>query len=921
MPDLLMTKLFIPRRRHDSVLRPRLFDRLNVECERKITIITAPAGFGKTTLLSEWILQSDRNVTWLSLDEKDNDPARFWAYFIAALQRLSPDMGKDALALLHSPQPSPIEEILTILLNEIAGFPDCFIQVLDDYQVIHTPSIHAALYFFLENMPLHMHLVVSSRTDPPLPLGRLRASDQLNELRMDDLRFTPDESAVFLNQSLGLNLSMEEVLTLESHTEGWIAGLQLAGLALQGSGKQLESDYVSRFIQAFSGSNRYVVSYLVEEVLNQRPEGTMDFLLKTSILDHLSGPLCDHLIDVQAVENGSNGGVDHNSQSILERLVQANLFIAPLDDEGKWFRYHQLFTDVLRARLKHDQPGISRKLHLRASEWHEQSGMIPEAIMHALEAEDWDRAARLIEQIVEAVALTGQVQTVLNWLNMLPEIVVRAHPTLCLYNATMLMFTNKLDESEVWLQNAERCVHPGMPSNQVGSILGWVALIRADISRTTGDLSSGVAQALRALELLPENETLARSVSTMNLVHGWLATGYVSQTIEFEAAEAIFPVRKIGNRLATLISITNLARLQTLQGKLHQAADTYALLEQEVSAGGRMHEMLNSASYFFGLGDVLREWNQLETAQQYLAYGMELVQGRLSVDADVVMAGYLAMAKLKQEQGDPAGGIRVLDEFVQLANEREYFEPLVARSKAIQAQILLRKGNSSAAIRWMEESRLDITDLDISYLHEAEYFTIALVMIARARTHEALRLLERLLELAEIGERKDSMIKILAIQALAFYTNNELPRALTVLGRALSLAEPESYMRVFIDEGEPMRSMITDLRSRITDRSNKSLLLLSYVDQLLAGFPNRNPGEITPKNHPYGNEEIPEHLSNRELAVLHLIASGASNAEIAQTLIIALSTVKRHTGNLYGKLGVRSRTQAIARAKELGLVT
>ena len=350
--------------------------------DRKLTLVTAPAGFGKTTLMSQWIPRSERCVTWVSLDKGDNDPASFWEYVIAALQLLRADIGQKALLLLQSPHPPPIQKILTTLLNEVADFPDKFALVLDDYQAIQLPSIHTAVLFLLEHGPPHMHLVIAGRTDPPIPLGRLRGRDELTEIRTADLRFTPDETAFFLKQTMGLNLSTEDITALEQYTEGWIAGLQLAGLALQGHDPQPNAPSLPQFVQSLTGSHRYIVNYLLEEVLSQRPKGTMDFLLQTSILDSLSGPLCDHVL----------GKVNPHSQLILERLEHANLFLVPLDEEGKWYRYHHLFAEVLRARLQFTQPGKLRDLHLRASEWYHQSGSVPDSVRHALEAQEWERA-------------------------------------------------------------------------------------------------------------------------------------------------------------------------------------------------------------------------------------------------------------------------------------------------------------------------------------------------------------------------------------------------------------------------------------------------------------------------------------------------------------------------------------------------
>jgi LuxR family maltose regulon positive regulatory protein len=908
---LLTTKLYLPPERSNRVPRTRLTARLNEA--RPLTLVAAPAGFGKTTLLSQWIPQSQHCVTWLSLDSADNDPIRFWCYVVAALQRLRSDLGAGALVLLQAPQPPPPPIILTELLNDISRFDDQFALVLDDCHAIDEPSIHEALAFLVEHMPRQMRLVLTTRSDPPLPLARYRAGDLLTELRAEDLRFTFDEAAQFLTEVMELDLSAEAMAALEQRTQGWIAGLQLAALSVQGR------QDASAFIQAFSGSHRHVLSYLVEEVLNRRPLGTLGFLLRTSILDRLCAGLCDAI----------TGG--HDGQAILRKLEQANLFIDPLDDHGHWYRYHPLFAEVLRTRLQQTYADELPELHRRACEWYEQHGQLAEAVNHALAAEEWELAARLLERIVkemvEMVAHAGQAQTVLRWLKALPAAVVRTHPTLCFYHATVLMFTSQLDAAEAWLQDAERTVRPGMPPGEAHSILGWVALIRADIARVRGDLASGVVLAHRALELLPESEPLARAVARMNVAHAYLPDGDVTQSAERSAQEAIAPLRGLGNLFATLIAVTNHARLQALQGRPRRAAATYALAEEVAPGGGRLHELLNGASFYIGRGDLLREWNNLDDAEQHLTRGLELVQGLLSVDADVVTTGYVALAKLRHARGDLRGGLEVLDEFAQLARKRDFFAPLVARGEAVRAQLQLAStgGDLTAAFRWAEASELRADDEVLPYLREAEYLTLARVLMAQHRTGDARRLLDRLLTAAEAGGRIGRAIEILMLQSLALQAQGASAQAFRALERALTLAEPEGYVRTFVDDGELMREVLGQWRletGRHKDLTEVQTRLMTYAGKLLEAFTNRatqsgstnHPAEATVLQTP-----LVEPLSARELEVLNLIAEGLSNKAIAERLSLATGTVKVHLKHIYGKLDVNSRTQAVARLRELDL--
>jgi ATP/maltotriose-dependent transcriptional regulator MalT/class 3 adenylate cyclase len=637
--NLLTTKLFAPPARANVVLRPRLIAQLQAGLNGKLTLIAAPAGFGKTTLLSAWratTAEAGIPFAWVSLDSADNDPLRFWSYVIAALDTLAPGVGAPALALLQSPQPPQIEVILTTVLNAfsaayaISRVADV-VLVLDDYNVITAASIHRALALLLDYAPPHLHLVIATRADPALPLARLRARGAVTELRSNDLRFTPDEVVTFLDQVMGLSLNAADLAALEARTEGWIAGLQLAALALR------EQRDPTDFIRTFTGSNRYIVDYLAAEVFARQPAHIQTFLLHTAVLDRMCGPLCDAILGLEARDVRLVGADTQQapslkpqasqaySQIILEELERANLFIVPLDGERHWYRYHHLFAEVLRARLAGGATVEAlATLHRRASIWFEQQGVVVEAVQHALAAEDWERATHLIEQVGLSTMLPAQARTLLGWMTSLPEARIRAHPTLAIIHAAALMFTNQLDAAEARLQDAERAAGSSMPADQADLILGQAAAVRGNLARFTGDIAGCGVFARRALELLPETEFL-HTVARLNSASAYLTNGDVTDAAESLAAAAIPSVRATGNPFTFLRSMTNLARLQALQGRLRVAAATYREAAHTAAGPGGLRILIGSPAYYVGMGDLLREWNDLDSAAEFLTQGMELM--------------------------------------------------------------------------------------------------------------------------------------------------------------------------------------------------------------------------------------------------------------------------------------------------------
>jgi LuxR family maltose regulon positive regulatory protein len=900
LPDpQLATKLHVPHPRARLVPRPRLLKRLAQGMEGALTLVSAPVGFGKTTLLSQWFAHSGVPVAWLSLDPEDNDPVRFLSYLIAALQTLDAQIGRTALSLLHTPQPAPPEAVLAMLINDVAsGEGEHFALVLDDYHVIEALPIHRALAYFMEHLPPQLHLILAARADPPLPLARLRAHGQLTEVRAAELRFDTQEASAFLHIVSGLDLSPQDIAMLERRTEGWIVGLQLAALSLQGRTN------MSGFLAAFSGSHRYVLDYLSDEVLARQSAPVQQFLLHTCLLERLSGPLCDAVT------------AQEGSQAMLEALAHANLFVVPLNDEHGWYRYHHLFADVLKSRLQQSQPFLLPELHRRASVWYEQHGMIAEAVQHALAAPDAELAARLIEEQALIVAGQGQTQMVLGWLNALPDAFVRARPALCIAHAVLLMlFMRQSEAAEARLQEAERLIQADTPAEQARMIRGWAAVIRGNMVRYMGDLVRTVALAHEALHLLPETEVIGRATALVYRAHAYQINGDVTPQSERLVAGTLAPARASGNLFSILRSLTLLARLYMLQGRLREAATLYEEAVRLIGGPEVLQVLSSGPACPFGLAEILYEWNKLEEAEQQLAQGMRLLEGTTLVDADFITLGYMALARLQQAHGQAGRALATLDAFAHLACTRHFVPHLVARGVAMRAQVELSQGNLAAAMGWADACGLTPDD-DPSYQREREYLILARVRLAQGRSdphgpsfQEALRLLERLLHKAEINARMGSMLEILIVRALALDAQGKRHEALTTLERALRLGAPEGYMRLFVDEGVPMRVLLRLTQARGITPDYVTTLLLAFEGQYSSDHPLNT----------YDPKDLVEPLTARECEVLRLLEAGASNRAIAQSLVLSLGTVKKHVSNIYGKLGVQSRTQAVARARALRL--
>jgi LuxR family maltose regulon positive regulatory protein len=897
LAPLLATKLRQPRSRAQLVPRSHLVERLQQGVAGALTLVSAPAGFGKTTLLAQWWASTHTPVAWLSLEPNDNEPTRFLTYLLAALQTLDPHFGTPTLAQLRPPQPADPEIVLTLLTNDLIRWQgEAFALVLDDYHVVEAPPIHRALTYLVEHLPPQMHLIIATRADPPLPLARLRARGQLTELRAAELRFGAAESGTFLEEVMGLHLTHQDVATLQTHTEGWIAGLQLAALSLQGRAN------ASDLLSAFTGSHRFVLDYLSEEVLTRQPASVQTFLLQTSILERLSGSLCDAVTGQQ------------ESQAMLETLERANLFVAALDDERQWYRYHHLFADLLRNRLHQAMPTLVPDLHRRASTWYEQHDLIIEAVYHARLAPDLEHMIRLIEEHTHALAFRGQAHTVLNWLSSLPDGLIRTHPRLCFSQALLLMFTGQLGEALLRLQEAEQSVSHLTPAEEAEVFLNQVATVQAYILFHQGDLAGSVALAQQAADQLFERPVQVREATSLIAAHRVLVSGDVRRVEEQRVARLVSPL-SVGHDVFAmemfvhLTSILLQARLLRLQGRLRQAAATYeqmTLLQRE-HAGALVHP-----GYCFGLGELHYEWNDLDAAEHLLEQGREVLGGPLTLAADAIAQGYAALARLQQARNKPTVALAAVESFVQLSGTRQFAPAPLASARAVRAQLELMGGHLAAAVRWAEASGLSASD-DPAYPREREYLTFARVRIAQGHENpagpflqDALHLLERLQQDAEAKARLGSTLEILILQALAFSAQGKGTTALSILERALTQASSEGYIRLFVDEGEPMVALLRQAYAHGIAPDYVATLLSAAGAQALAAPP------------PAGS--LLEPLTERELEVLRLLVNGLSNAAMARELVITVGTVKSHINHIYGKLGVQSRTQAIARAHTLHLL-
>ena len=905
---LLETKLYVPRLPLGLVPRPRLVGQLDGALERPLTLVCAPAGFGKTALLADWSRRRQGPVGWLSLDSGDNDPTRFWRHVAAALDRVRPGVSGWIAPLLGSSAPIPLEGAVTELINELAAEPGEMVLVLDDYHVIDAPAVQASVEFLLEHRPSGLRVVMASRTDPPLPLARWRAGGQLAELRVAGLRFTTEEAASLLRAvvgpDVGARLDDDATAALTDRTEGWAAGLQLAALSL------LREPDIAGFVVTFSGSHRYVLDYLTNEVLDQQPKPIRDFLLETSVLDRLAGPLCDAVT-----------GRD-DSQAMLETIEAANLFLRPLDDVRGWWQYHQLFADLLRARLRQQWPERVPKLHHDAAEWHAQHGSVDDAVHHALAAGDPTIAARMIEQAFDAAFYArGEGVTIQRWISALPADLIRNRPRLLLAQAHLAAAADRVDEvarladaaEQVFAASTDEQFEPsvGRANSLVANIPALIMLQRSYVAQIRGDATDSAAFASQALAELCDDERLMTYVTRAAVaVTDWLR----GRLTEAERTLARSIAAWADNPQVTVRGRYILGLVQRAQGRLDAAVET-CRQALEITAPPRQAPAPIAGAAHVGLGEVAYQRDDLDTALRHLTEGIAL--SRRSAYPHPLATGLATLAWIRQATGDPAGALAAIGEALQVVPSTAVtglFNPVPAQ----RARLKLAQGDLAAAARWADEHGLNANDRP-EYAREPEYLVLARVLLAQARPGHALELLDRLRAAAIAQRRTGSIIEIQALRALTFADGGSEADALATLTDALALAHPQGFLRVFADEGAPMATLLGRLiANQRSLPSGDNGVPVDYLGRLMRAFQHD-----TARANPDGKTPIPgliTRLSEREHEVLRLLAAGKQNQEIADQLCVAVNTVKKHVTHILEKLGAANRTEATARARQLGLL-
>lgn len=893
----LTTKLYLPPPRQTLVDRPRLLEQLSDGLKGRLTLISAPAGFGKTSLVTAWRQQSETPLAWLSLDEEDNESTRFLGYLVGALQIIDESFGRESSDHLQRSPAPPLKNSLTSLINEINENETEFVLALDDYHVIHDPGIHDALSFFIERLPPHVHTLITTRSDPPFPLSRLRASGELKELRATDLRFDRPEAATFLNDVMRLELADEDVAALEERTEGWITGLQLSALSLQGR------DDKSDFVKEFAGDDRFILDYLLEEVLNRQTEEVQDFLLRTSILNRFNGSLCNAL-----TQNDSG-------HETLEHLTHSNLFLIPLDNKNIWFRYHHLFADLLRLKLRQQRPEEFAKLQIRASQWCEKNGLVEEAINYALAAKDWERALDLIEPIVVESSGLKNLPLAEQRLVQIPDEFISKRPLLCIWNGSAFMYLSKVDLSEKYVTFAESAT--GFAEEKF--VRTMAACLRALLALGAGDQEKLEEYSRKTVASASPDEPFSYIQGIHMQSYSLYRAGEL-ETGEASLLKAIPLAQEFNYPVLELWALDFVGLMEVALGKLSEAATTVRKMFK-YDKRDFPEQMLSGYAI---LAKLEYEWNDLEKSKEYLE----------------------ASLSIHHEMGDKCYWVKIFDtlqflapliwfhgeknaalEMIEFETERlkSYDNQLgVTQAKALKAGLLLRQGDHESVRRWAGSCGLNQNDQP-TYQSELSHTTFARWLIATDKAEHALPLLSRLQKSAEKGSRQRTVIEALILQSLAQLACENEKAAIETLEKALQLGEPENYVRSFVDEGEPLsKLLLLTLKQYGKKWETEKPEMLRYVIKLNEAFDISLPLQKTQKP-PIYNDTTPwwyvnDPLSERELEVIQLVSQGLSNHEIAGKLFISTGTVKRHVSNIYQKLDVHSRTQATERARNLKLL-
>lgn len=895
--ELLATKLYPPRPRPEFVSRPRLLAELDRGLHRGLILLSASPGFGKTSLLADWARRNTRAVAWLSLDTGDNDPSRFWRYVTAALDPVRPGLAERIGPLLDQPGAAHLDAVVTTIINELADGPDVLL-ILDDYHLIKSAAIHTAVIDVLEHRPAGLHPVLAVRADPPLPLARLRARGQLAELRDADLRFTDAEALALLRDQVGPDISADAVEALRSRTEGWVAGLQLAALSLRGRRD------VEHFVTAFSGTHRYVLDYLTEEVLEQQAPAVREFLLETCVLNRLSGGLCDAV-------TGRPGG-----QQMLESIERANLFLVPLDDVRGWWRYHHLFADLLRMRLHQERPDRVPLLHHHASDWYAQRGLGDEAVDHALAADDADRAGQLVERYVDERLQRSEGITVEKWLTTLPPELVGARPRLSLARALLALINGRVEAADGPLSAAERTLAAdphtaaspyepsvGLPASLFANLPAAIAFQRAFLSELRGDADEATSYGRQALTALGTAGTRT-TLGAITLLHLGVAEWLRGQLAEAEKlfAAGIVRLRSSDQPFLAARVGASLGLVQRAQGRLAAARATYEhIIETNRSGGLRLPA---AGIGYVGLAELDYEADDLDAALDHLTEGITLC--RQLAYTQPLATGLATLAWIRHATGDERSANDAMTEAVRAAPGTGVAS-LLNPVGAAHARMLLVRGDLDAVARWLDDRAISVED-EPTYQQAPDYLVLVRLLIAQHRTGTALRLLDRLRTLAEKHHRTGDLIGLQSLHAIALAADGQQARATNELAKGISAAHRRGYLRTFVDEGPAMQAITAQLATRAD-----TAIPRRYLVTILHAFDGGDPAQ------PNATTLIAP-LSRREAEVLQLLSLGRRNREIADELVVELSTVKKHVTHILDKLAVTNRTQAIVRARELGLL-
>ena len=885
MNTLLTSKLRIPTSTYELVERPDLIERLNSGIVRRLSLVCAPAGFGKSSLASQWLRQFDSlKSTWLSLDETDNDLRTFMAYFVAAFQRIDDVLGAVTQTVLQSPQLPPIASLITPLLRDIAEVSGPCVLVLDDYHVIDLQDIHDVLAFILAHQPPQLHLVILSRSDPPLALGRLRAQGEIQEFRSADLRFNQQETSAFFQSAFHADLSSNEIAALESRTEGWIAGLQLAGLALQ------NQQNTHNFIQRFTGNHTYIVDYLGEEVLSQQPDSLRTFLLKTSILERFSPSLCDHVTG------------DSQSYQVLDELRQANLFLIELDHEQQWYRYHHLFSDFLRYQLSRADPDQVSVLHQRASHWFRDNGYIEEAVAHAISGKHYDLAAGLIETVAQSMIGQSRLDTVYEWIEAIPSDLVQQRPYLPLYQAWALNFSQNPPDIETYLRAAENALQKS--GEEDDDIVGQIVLLRGYRLSRQGNPSEGIPLLQQSLDHLAQSSVMPRSVANLSLgIASWMQTSFAQAEMYFKQAISDLYMTIPGTEFPIGTAAGILADVHIQCGRLGDAK----ALGEEISANPffQIHgKPLAVLGYTYArLGKILYERNQLDDCVEFVLPCIEMAEW--IGDPELLIDSATTLALVQYRHGNRKEAQQLFDRVSRdIKDERVPFNAKITHNERLARCFPQQEMDAEWSVYFQDAVHSELPWYPLAS------FALARWEIYQKHTQDALDLLHQSIAVSQKLGARDWIIRGLVLQTMAYHQSRQTDLALDSLAQALSLAEPDGYVRTFVDEGATVGGLLTDLLAQYDEFASQYHFTASYASQLNAII----------RSEDHGMPLLDEPLTDRELDILRLLAGGLSNAEIAEKLVISVGTVKQHNHAIFGKLDVRTRKQAVERARNLHLL-